>query len=226
MRFLSPSCSGSRDYDILNLMPLLMFLLLLVGIGTASTSTFEKLEEKLKGIKSVKVSFLQKTKYPWHPKPEVSKGIFYATREGKFRIEYTHPDKVIIVSNGDEIVLYNEEEKEAIIDSTENNTSPVIESLFFFSKPLGEVFEPVGELRRENLKVVILKPKKKDESIKEVYLELDGKLDPVRVRVVDSEGTETSLEFLDVVKNYNPSKELFRVNLPPGVKVRRVENLR
>ena len=202
-------------------MRLLALLLLVIASVFASSSTFEKLEEKLKGIKSVKVFFLQKTRYSWYPKPELSKGIFYATKDGKFRIEYTYPDRVIMVSNGKEIIIYNEEDKEAIIDSVQNNTSPVIESLFFFSRPLGEVFDPVGELQKGSLKVIILRPKKKDENIREVYVEVDEDLNPKRVRVLDSEGTETIIEFVDVVKNYTPSSHLFRFDLPPDAKVRR-----
>ncbi len=207
-------------------MRFLLLLLLMVASALADTSTFKKLEEKLKDVKSVKVFFVQKTRYSWYPKPELSKGVFYATKDGRFRIEYTYPDRIVMVSNGKEIIIYNEEDKEAIIDSTENNTSPVIESLFFFSRPLGEVFDPVGELEKGNLKVVILRPKRKDENIKEVYVEVDEDLDPRRIRVVDSEGTETTIEFIDVVKNYTPSSHLFRLDLPPDTKVRRAENLR
>ncbi len=207
-------------------MQFLFLLLLMVASALADTSTFKKLEEKLKDVKSVKVFFVQKTRYSWYPKPELSKGVFYATKDGRFRIKYTYPDRIVMVSSGKEIIVYNEEDKEAIIDSTENNTSPVIESLFFFSRPLSEVFDPVGELEKGNLKVVILRPKRKDENIKEVYVEVDKDLDPRSIRVVDSEGTETTIEFIDVVKNYTPSSHLFRLDLPPDTKVRRAENLR
>ncbi len=188
-------------------------------------STIEKLEEKLKGIRSVKVVFVQKVKYSWYPKPEVSKGVFYATRDGKFRIEYTYPDRVTIVSDGEEIVIYNEEDREAIIDKVENNTSPVVESLFFFSRPIGEIFEQIGELRRDDLKVLILRPKERDENVKEVYLELDEDLHIRRVRVIDREDTETIVEFVDKVENFTPTSNLFKIELPEGVKVRRVEEI-
>ncbi len=201
-------------------MRILILLLILITPLLAVSSTFKELEKELQEVKSIKVVFLQKTRYSWYPKPETSKGIFYATKDRKFRIEYTYPDKVIMVSNGKEIIIYNEEDKEAIIDSIENNTSPVIESLFFFSRPLSDVFEPIGEIEKENLKVVILKPKRKDENIKEVYVELDENLEVVRMRIVDMEDTETTIEFLEIKKNFTPSSNLFRIDLPPDVKVR------
>lgn len=206
-------------------MRLIVFILLFLAPLIAVSSTFKELEDKLKDVKSVRVVFVQKTRYSWYPKPELSKGVFYATKDGKFRIEYTYPDEVVMVSNGKEIIILNKEDREAIIDSVENNTSPVIESLFFFSKPLSEVFEPVGELEKKGLKVLILKPKRKDENIKEVYVELDKDLEVRRIRVVDSEDTQTTVEFIDIRKNFKPSAGLFRIELPPDVKVRRADAL-
>ena len=206
-------------------MRLIVFILLFLTPLIAVSSTFKELEDKLKNVKSVRVVFVQKTRYSWYPKPELSKGVFYATKDGKFRIEYTYPDEVVMVSNGKEIIILNKEDREAIIDNVENNTSPVIESLFFFSKPLSEVFEPVGELEKKGLKVLILKPKRKDENIKEVYVELDKDLEVRRIRVVDSEDTQTTVEFIDIRKNFKPSAGLFRIELPPDVKVRRADAL-
>ncbi|GEM_PF-631050 len=187
-------------------------------------ATFKDLENKLSRIKSIKVVFLQKTRYSWYPKPEISKGIFYATVEGKFRIEYTQPDKVVMVSNGKEILILNKEEKEALIDSVRNNTSPVVESLFFFSKPLSEVFDPVGELQKNGVKVLILKPKERDENIKEVYVELGKDLEVLRIRILDTEDTQTTVEFLDIKENFSPSETLFTLEIPPDVKVRRISS--
>lgn len=207
-------------------MTALLLFLFLTPPPKAVAETFKKLEEKLKGIKSIKVVFVQKTRYSWYPKPDVSKGIFYATKDRKFRIEYTYPDRVIMVSKGGEILIFNEEDREAIIDHVENNTSPVIESLFFFSRPLGEVFTPVGEFGKEGLRVVVLEPKKSDENIKKVFVEVDEELEVKRMRVVDSEDTETTIEFIEVRKNFTPSAGLFRLDLPPDVKVRKAQGLK
>jgi len=202
-----------------------ILLLLLITPLLAVSSTFKELEKKLGDVKSVRVVFVQKTRYSWYPKPELSKGVFYATKDGKFRIEYTYPDEIVMVSNGKEIIILNLQDREAIIDDVQNNTSPVIESLFFFSKPLSEVFEPMGELEKGGLKVLILKPRKRDENIKEVYVEVDKDLEVRRIRVVDSEDTQTTVEFIDIRKNFKPSSGLFRIELPPDVKVRRADSL-
>jgi len=205
-------------------MPILVIILLfLIAPPSAVSSTFKKLEKKLADVRTVKVVFIQKTRYSWYPKPDISKGIFYATKDRKFRIEYTYPDRVTMVSKGKEIIVYNEEDREAILDHVENNTSPVIESLFFFSRPLSEVFTPVGEFSKEGLRVLVLEPKKRDENIKKVYVEVDEDLEVKRIRVVDSEDTETTIEFIEVRRNFTPSSGLFDLVLPPDVKIRRAQ---
>ncbi len=205
---------------------LLLFLLILSAPPKAVSSSFKELESKLRGVKSVKVVFVQKTLYSWYPRPDVSKGVFYATRDRRFRIEYTYPDRVIMVSDGRRILIYNEEDREAFMDSLENNTSPVIESLFFFSRPLGEVFRPAGEIAREGVKVLVLEPRRRDENIKKVYVELSDALEIKRMRIIDAEDTETVIEFIEIRKNFTPSSGLFSLELPPDVRVRRVEGLR
>ncbi len=201
---------------------LIAFLFLL---GLSFGGTFEELEEKLKSVRTVKVVFIQKTVYSWYPKPDISKGYFYASEGGRFRIEYTYPDRVVLVSDGERIIIYNEEEKEAIIDSVERNTSPVIESLFFFSRPLGEVFEPVGEIQEGDRKVIIMRPRARDENIEKVFVEVNQDLEVVKVKVIDMEKTETIIEFIDVQKNFSPSPGLFTLDLPPDVKIRKAGGL-
>ncbi|MDQ7082819.1 MAG: outer-membrane lipoprotein carrier protein LolA [Aquificota bacterium] len=194
-------------------------------LGIVFGGTFEDLEEKLKGIKTIKVVFIQKTVYSWYPRPDISKGYFYASRGGKFRIEYTYPDRVVLVSDGERIIVYNEEEKEAIVDSVERNTSPVIESLFFFSRPLSDVFEPVGEIQEGDRRVIIMRPKARDENIERVFVEVNPDLEVVRVKVIDRERTETVIEFIDVQKNFSPSPGLFTLDLPPDVRLREAGGL-
>ncbi len=204
-------------------MRLLLAILSLLSFVFASA--FEELEQKLSQTKSIKVVFIQKTKYSWYPKPEVSKGIFYAVKGGKFRIEYTYPDEVLIVSDGRRILILNKVDKEAILDSVRNNTSPVIESLFFFSRPLKEVFSFVGEMNKGERRTLILKPRTTDKNVKRVFLDLSEELEVKRVRVVDSQDTETIIEFIDVRRNFTPSGGLFKIDIPPDVKVRRAGKL-
>jgi outer membrane lipoprotein carrier protein len=200
---------------------MILLVLLLFPLSVFAQS-FEQLEKRLAQINTIKVSFVQRTKYPWRTKEDVAKGFFYAQKDGKFRIEYEQPEKMIIVSNGREVVLYYPAQGNALIDSMEKNQSPVVESLLLVSKPLGEVFDLVGEIEREGRKFFVLKPKVNDEFFHRVLVHADRDGTPRLVRVEEKDGTITEIEFLEVRTNFSPSQGLFKLQLPPNVKVKRV----
>ncbi len=200
-----------------------MKLLLLLTIPLlAFAQSFEKLEKKLQEIRVLKASFIQRVKYPWYSKQDVSKGFFYAQKGGRFRIEYEQPEKTIIVSDGREIVLYSPSEKSAIIDSIDRNQSAVIESLLLVSRPLSEVFDLVGEIEREGKRFLVLKPKTKDDFFHRVLVRMDQDGMPKVIRVEEKDGTTTEIELLEVNTNFTASSSLFKIHLPADTKVKRV----
>ncbi|WP_333785266.1 outer membrane lipoprotein chaperone LolA [Thermocrinis sp.] len=200
-----------------------MKLLLLLTIPLlAFAQSFEMLEKKLQEIRVLKASFIQRVRYPWYSKQDISKGFFYAQKGGKFRLEYEQPEKTIIVSDGREIVLYSPSEKSAIIDSIDRNQSAVIESLLLVSRPLSEVFDLVGEIEKEGKRFLVLKPKTKDDFFHRVLVRMDQDGIPRVIRVEEKDGTTTEIELLDVNTNFTASSNLFKIDLPSGTKIKRV----
>jgi len=198
------------------------YLVLLIFPLLSFAQTFHLLEKKLEQMKTLRVSFVQKVSYSWYPKPDISKGFFYAQKGGKFRIEYEQPERMIIVSDSKNILIYDPQEKSAIIDRVENNRSAVVEALFLLSKPLSEVFEPIGEIKNGRSTTLVLKPRLKDDEFYRVYLEVDEEYNVKSLKVEDKEGTTTTVEFLSMSSNFSPSEDLFKIKLPQGVKVKKL----
>jgi len=198
------------------------YLVLLIFPLLSFAQTFYLLEKKLEQMKTLRVSFVQKVSYSWYPKPDISKGFFYAQKGGKFRIEYEQPERMIIVSDSKNILIYYPQEKSAIIDRVENNRSAVVEALFLLSKPLSEVFEPIGEIKNGRSTTLVLKPRLKDDEFYRVYLEVDEEYNVKSLKVEDKEGTTTTVEFLSMSSNFSPSEDLFKIKLPQGVKVKKL----
>ncbi len=197
-------------------MRILAFILSFAGLLFAQD--IKKLEELFKKTETIKVSFVQRVKYEWYPQEDVSKGVFYADRKGRFRLEYYSPDRITIVSDGKKVYVINYEEKKVYVEPVERNTSPVVESLFLFSEPISEVFELVMEKKEGEKRVFLLRPKKRDESVSEV--EVVVKEDEIAaLRIYDSQGTRTTIEFIEVKRNFSPSARLFLPSIPEGFKV-------
>ncbi len=199
-------------------MIIILFLLLPLF---AFSSTLALLDEKLEELRTIKIFFVQKVKYRWFPDVELSKGIFYADRKGRFRVEYSYPEKMTIVCDGDTVMIHYLEDGEVILDKLSNNRSATIEAIFMFSKPLSEVFLLLGEIVEKDYRKLILQPKEEDSIIKEVSIYVDSSLNIKGIEVRDMEGNEIYIEVRDIRKNYRPSKHLFDVLIPAGVTVRR-----
>ncbi|MFN3870153.1 MAG: LolA family protein [Aquificaceae bacterium] len=181
--------------------------------------SFEDFQRRLDSIRTLKVSFVQRVQYPWQSKAEVSKGVFYAQRGGRFRIEYEQPENTLILSDGIRIMVYSPRDKTAYLDSIERNRSPVIEALFLISKPLSEVFDLVGEMDEENGKTFVLKPKVKDEYFSKVFVSTSRRGDIRSIKVEERGGIITTIEFIRVSTNFTPSEGLFRITIPEGARV-------
>jgi len=195
----------------------IFFLSLVVAFG----SDLKTLEKLFNETKTLRVSFVQRVKYDWYPKEDESKGIFYAQRGGKFRLEYYSPDRITVISDGSKVYLINHEEKSVYVEPISANTSPVIESLFLLSKPLSEVFDLVSVTRRGNYEVYTLVPLKEDKNIQKVQVYLDSNGEIKKIVSYDKQNTRTEIDFIEVRRNFRPSEEVFRVRIPADYQVRR-----
>ncbi len=187
---------------------------------TAFGGDLKTLEKYLNDTRTLKVSFTQKVRYDWYPKEDESRGIFYAKKGGLFRLDYFSPDRITIISDGKKVYVINYEDRTVYVEPVSENTSPVIGSLFLMSKPLSEVFELVSKMRRGNYEVFVLKPLKKDENVTQVMVYVDDSGTIRKIVSYDEQNTRTEIDFIQVKRNFTPSEELFRVNIPDGFRVK------
>ncbi|SHK19048.1 outer membrane lipoprotein carrier protein LolA [Thermocrinis minervae] len=188
----------------------MMFLLILILPLLVWSDTLSNLSKKLEKVRTIRVDFIQRVQYPWSARPEISKGIIYAQKGGKFRIEYTSPQRLLIVSNGKDILIEYPGKNIRYIDNIQNNRSSVVEAIFLLSKPLEDVFKPVLESSRNGKVMLTLVPKVKDSTIERVTLELED-LDIRKMWIEAPDGTRVELEFINIKENFTPSPNLFTV---------------
>jgi len=194
-----------------------MYVVLLLVISClAFGDSFEKLSELFQKTETVKVIFKQRVKYEWYPKEDVSKGVFYGDKKGRFKLEYHSPEKLTIISDGKRVYIINYEEKIVYVEPLKKDFSPVLGALFMLSRPIEEVFNLIMEKREGDKIILLLKPKERDSNIEEVYITLNPSGEVQAIRFYDSHGTETTIEFIEVKRNFKPSARLFKVEIPEG----------
>ncbi len=197
-----------------------IFIIFLLSLITAFGGDLKTLEKIFNETKTLKVSFVQKVKYEWYPKEDVSKGVFYAKRGGLFRLEYYSPDRITIVSDGKKVYVIDHEERSVYVEPVSENTSPVVGSLFLMSEPLSEVFSLQSVMKKNEHEVYVLKPLKEDENIKEVWVYLNPEGEIKKIVSYDKQNTRTEIDFIEVKRNFTPSEELFKAHIPADFQVR------
>lgn len=195
-------------------------VLILALVLVSWSKTFEELERKLEKIHTLRAHFIQKTVYTWYPKPDISEGLFISIRGEGFRIDYLSPERVTITSYGGKTIVYNHEDKEALV--SEGDQPAVVESLLFFSKPLSEVFSLKEERKEGSYSILELVPKKESGQLVKIRLYVDGSLRVKKVVFWDSEGTETTLEFKRLEENVPVTEDQLRLELPKDAHIQRV----
>lgn len=194
------------------------FILALVFFSWSGT--FEELEKRLEKVNTLRAHFIQKTIYTWYPKPDISEGLFISIRGKGFRIDYLSPERVTITSHSGKTIVYNHEDKEALV--SESDQPAVVESLLFFSKPLSEVFSLKEERKEGSYRILELVPKKESKQLVKLRLYVDGSMRVKKVVFWDSEGTETILEFKRLEENVPVTEDQLRLELPKDAHIQRV----
>lgn len=163
------------------------------------------------------MEFNQRVSYPWQAKPDSSKGTFFATKDGRFRIQYEQPSKINIISDGQRLMVYYISENAYNIEKLEPSRGGLFYALTFFSKPLKDLFEQVGEIENSGITTIVLKPKEKDPIVSRVLIEIQsGEIRGLKIE--ERSGITTTVEFIAIKRNFRPSEELFKIAVPEGAK--------
>lgn len=80
----------------------ILFFLLLNNLCNASNDDLKRIEDYLNSIKNLRAKFSQ-----LNPDKSISKGLFFLSRPGKFRLSYKTPNAFLIISDGEKLI-YND----------------------------------------------------------------------------------------------------------------------
>ena len=167
--------------------------------------------EKLKGVKSLKVEFTQKSKLPVAgDEVTLYKGVIYYKRPLKFRWEYTWGSKALLISDGKHLEV-SFGDGECQVTELEPNTSlfPLIE-LVESPELFKESFRVVKVEREGRRTAITLRARRKEAFFKELTFVLDkGKL--LKVKSLQEDGTYGVYRIEKMEKNLKLKDELFKL---------------
>ncbi len=196
------------------------FLAVLLSVSSGAGADVARLKTFLSEMKSLEAAFEQTVEDEKGRNLESSFGRFYLSRPGRFRWSYTVPYVQEIVSDGEEVWIYDSELAQVTVKSAREALANAPGLLLSTNRPLEAEFVLTDLGRQGDLEWVELTPKSTDAPFRKVRIGLRGR-DLAEMELADGFGQLTRLRFKGAVKNPKLSPELFRFEPPDGVDVMR-----
>ena len=176
----------------------------------------QSLTKTTASLQTLQSNFVQTKHLSLLAEKMISKGNFYYRKEDKLRIEYTSPFKYLLVMNGGQ-VLVRDEQKTSRINARSSRTMQSVNRIMLdcmrgsvFSNPDFKVaaFEGSGGY------LLALAPA--SESMKKMFRQIDvymkkGSMDVDRLKMTESGGDYTNMEFSNSRHNLPLNDALFKV---------------
>ena len=182
---------------------ILLSVLLTAHTASADQADLTKIENYLNNLKSLKAGFVQMAS-----NGGTAEGVLYITKPSKIRMEYTAPEPLLIVGNGD-YVIYHDKELDQItnIDYKDIPATMILtQKIKFDGKNL-----KVTDLYKDSGQTSITVEMPKNQAVKPITLTFDN--NPFRLKqwkVIDQQNIEVTISLFDMETDANLSADLFK----------------
>lgn len=210
----------------------LFFLFFLVfSLPVLADSNVSQLQSTYRKAQDWQADFVQVTYVDLLKQTVQKKGSLKVKKPGKLRIEYTEEGGRLYVSDGKKLYVYSPDDWQ--VEVFPKLSKILAREALTFLEGLGEVekeFSAQSATPKEKgdsmigdktLFVLKLTPRKKDSSIRQVFLGLDAKKDFLvrEMTFFNASGNKTHYVFSDIRINSGLKDEIFDFKIPEGITV-------
>lgn len=201
----------------------LTILILLLAFQSAwaeTTDSHEKAETLLSSVRqdlsALQAQFKQYELIEDGRKVDENSGSVWMQSPDLFRWHYKTPYEQLIVADGEQVWVYDEDLQQVTVKSQENNLNPIY---VLINKELSDLhYDIVYERQEDGLDWVSLTPKEDSNEVKNVWLALAGS--ELKMIKVNNQLDQTMVfEFSEIVRNPKLADDLFSFTPPEGVDV-------
>lgn len=182
-----------------------LFPLLFAFQAKADTADLNKIENYLNNIKTLKASFVQMSSNGGS-----AEGKIYIAKPSKIHMEYTAPDPLLIVGNGD-YIIYNDTELDQVtnIDYEDIPATVILSNQIKFD---GKNLK-VTDFYKDSGQTSVTVEMPNNSAIKPITLIFDN--NPFRLKqwkVIDPQNIEITISLYDMVQDEPLNADLFKFN--------------
>ena len=200
------------NQNVINrLMPVIW--LLFFPITAMAETGVEQMTRFLDQLQSMEAAFEQSVLDQNQQQAIRSQGIFYLQRPGKFRWDYSEPDKQQIVADGRQVWLYDPELEQVSVQSQSKALRGTPAMLLVSGDPVDNHFEVIDIGNSRGFAWVELIPRDEESQFTRILLAFaENQLR--RMEMADKFGQLTRFQFYDIKQNPEFSDSFFVFNAP------------
>ncbi|WP_447957510.1 outer membrane lipoprotein chaperone LolA [Vreelandella sp. EE7] len=194
-----------------------------LGLGFASPVALaddaaERLTERLEPLESYQASFEQQISGSGGERLQQARGEMWLSRPGMLRWEVEAPYAQVVVSDGDEVYLYDPDLEQVTVQAMDNRVSHTPALLLSGSTvDLTESYDVFYE-QEGGEDIFTLIPTSNDTLFEELSMVFEGET-LTELLMTDSTGQRTAIAFNNVVQNGRIDTSLFDFEIPEGTDV-------
>ncbi len=178
----------------------------------------QSLERYLRGLASLQADFHQVSTVAGGDAAQQASGRLYLQKPGRFRWDYREPNEQLIVSDGVNLWLYDQELEQVTVKPIDESLATTPALLLAGKSSVSESFAISSMGSRDGIDWILLTPKRADTDFTEFRLGFaGGELRAMELK--DKLQQTTRIEFSDVKRNARLAGDLFQFTPPAGVDV-------
>ncbi|MBQ4399943.1 MAG: outer membrane lipoprotein carrier protein LolA [Alphaproteobacteria bacterium] len=188
-----------------------VFCLVLLATFSAQAEKVDlkKIEDYLNNLKTLKAGFVQMAS-----NGGTAEGKIYISKPSKIRMEYTAPEPLLIVGNGDYIIYYDKElEQVTNIDYKDIPATVILTKQIKFDN----VNLKITDLYKDSGQTSITVETPKTPGVKPITLVFDN--EPLRLKqwkVIDQQNIEVTISLFDIEQDIELDDSLFKFDKKPS----------
>ncbi len=197
----------------------LTFLLAFVSVAVMADSAVKQLSSFLEKSQTLKAAFEQSVFDESGRMVQQAKGMFYLARPGRFRWDYSEPYRQVIVADGKNIWIYDEDLEQVTIKSQQSGLGDLPALLLAGDdESLERNFKIRSLGSSDQLEWLELSPLAKERNFERVRIALAGAV-LQEMELLDAFNQTTRLTFSNIRSGIKLPAELFEFVPPEGVDI-------
>lgn len=202
-----------------------LFVVLLLPVDSRAASPgFERLQQFIETVHSMRADFRQIVVAAEGGAGEEADGRLLLQRPGRFRWDYERPYERVVLADGEQLWLYEADLQQVTVRPLASGLGETPAALLTGGRDVLRRFEETGAWSGEGLDWVRLKPRSEESDFDSVAIAFAGKR-PAQLEIVDRLGQLTRIFLTDVRLNPALDDASFRFEVPDGADVIREGSL-